>query len=169
MVPLPDNFARRPRKSSRYVDVLKGSGRWPRNYGAPPSSSSVYGVNEKVPFSEGDPLLTPISPYAATKLAGEALCHCYAHLHGLPTVALRFFTVYGARQPPGPAIHKFARLILTGRSIPVYGDGTTSRDYTHIDDIIARVRAAIDRRPRPMTSSTCVFANIQVDQFSPWR
>lgn len=78
---------------------------------------------------------------------------------------------YRVRSPaaPGPAIHKFARLILADRSIPVYGDGTTSRDYTYIDDIIARVRAAIDRRPRPMTSSTCVFANIQVDQFSPWR
>jgi UDP-glucuronate 4-epimerase len=113
------------------------------------SSSSVYGVNKKVPFSEEDPLLTPISPYAATKLAGEALCHAFAHLHRMPTVALRFFTVYGPRQRPDLAIHKFARLILNGKPIPVYGDGTTRRDYTYIDDIIAGVRAAIDYDPAP--------------------
>lgn len=114
------------------------------------SSSSVYGVNKKVPFSEDDPLLTPISPYAATKLAGEALCHCYAHLHRMPTVVLRFFTVYGPRQRPDLAIHKFARLmLLEDKPIPVYGDGTTRRDYTYIDDIITGVRAAIDYEPDP--------------------
>ncbi len=108
------------------------------------SSSSVYGINAKVPFSEDDPIRRPISPYAATKAAGELLCHTYAHLHGLRTVALRFFTVYGARQRPDLAIHKFAKLISAGKPIPVFGDGTTRRDYTYIDDIIAGVRAAID-------------------------
>jgi UDP-glucuronate 4-epimerase len=108
------------------------------------SSSSVYGINAKVPFNEDDPIRQPISPYAATKAAGELLCHTYAHLHGLRTVALRFFTVYGARQRPDLAIHKFARLISAGKSIPVFGDGTTRRDYTYVDDIIAGVRAAID-------------------------
>jgi UDP-glucuronate 4-epimerase len=108
------------------------------------SSSSVYGENEKVPFSEDDPVFKPISPYAATKAAGELLCHTYSHLWGLRTVALRFFTVYGARQRPDLAIHKFARLISEGRSIPVFGDGTTRRDYTFVEDIIAGVRAAMD-------------------------
>jgi UDP-glucuronate 4-epimerase len=108
------------------------------------SSSSVYGINAKVPFSEEDPIRQPISPYAATKAAGELLCHTYAHLYGIRCVALRFFTVYGARQRPDLAIHKFARLIAEGRPIPVFGDGTTRRDYTYIDDIIAGVRAAID-------------------------
>jgi UDP-glucuronate 4-epimerase len=108
------------------------------------SSSSVYGENEKVPFAEDDPIFKPISPYAATKAAGELLCHTYAHLHGLRCVCLRFFTVYGARQRPDLAIHKFARLISEGKPIPVFGDGTTRRDYTYVDDIIAGVRAAID-------------------------
>ncbi|HLL72092.1 MAG TPA: SDR family NAD(P)-dependent oxidoreductase, partial [Pyrinomonadaceae bacterium] len=108
------------------------------------SSSSVYGINAKVPFSEDDPIRQTISPYAATKAAGEMLCHTYAHLHDLRCVALRFFTVYGARQRPDLAIHKFARLISEGRPIPVFGDGTTRRDYTYIEDIIAGVRAAID-------------------------
>jgi UDP-glucuronate 4-epimerase len=108
------------------------------------SSSSVYGENEKVPFAEGDPVSEPISPYAATKAAGELLCHAYSHLWGLRCVCLRFFTVYGARQRPDLAIHKFARLISAGRPIPVFGDGTTRRDYTYIDDIIEGVRAAMD-------------------------
>ena len=108
------------------------------------SSSSVYGENEKVPFSEDDPVNRPISPYAATKAAGELLCHTYSHLWGLRCVCLRFFTVYGARQRPDLAIHKFARLISAGRPVPVFGDGTTRRDYTYIDDIIAGVRAAMD-------------------------
>ncbi len=108
------------------------------------SSSSVYGENGKVPFSEDDPVGRPISPYAATKAAGELLCHTYSHLWGLRSVCLRFFTVYGARQRPDLAIHKFARLISEGRPLPVFGDGTTRRDYTFIDDIIAGVRAAID-------------------------
>lgn len=108
------------------------------------SSSSVYGINAKVPFSEDDPIRQPISPYAATKAAGELLCHTYTHLYGIRSVCLRFFTVYGARQRPDLAIHKFARLIDEGQPIPVFGDGTTRRDYTYIDDIIAGVRAAID-------------------------
>jgi UDP-glucuronate 4-epimerase len=108
------------------------------------SSSSVYGENEKVPFAEDDPIFKPISPYAATKAAGELLCHTYSHLFGVRAVCLRFFTVYGARQRPDLAIHKFARLISAGRPIPVFGDGTTRRDYTFVEDIIAGVRAAMD-------------------------
>jgi len=108
------------------------------------SSSSVYGENKKVPFSEDDPIFNPISPYAATKAAGELLCHTYAHLYGMRTICLRFFTVYGARQRPDLAIHKFAKLIDAGVAIPVFGDGTTRRDYTYVDDIISGVRAAID-------------------------
>ncbi len=108
------------------------------------SSSSVYGINAKVPFSEDDPISQPISPYAATKAAGELLCHSYTHLYGIRCVCLRFFTVYGARQRPDLAIHKFASLITDGRAIPVFGDGTTRRDYTYVDDIIQGVRAAVD-------------------------
>jgi UDP-glucuronate 4-epimerase len=108
------------------------------------SSSSVYGLNAKVPFSEDDPIFNPISPYAATKAAGELLCHSYAHLYDMRIVCLRFFTVYGARQRPDLAIHKFAKLISAGRPIPVFGDGTTRRDYTYIDDIVAGVRAAMN-------------------------
>jgi UDP-glucuronate 4-epimerase len=108
------------------------------------SSSSVYGINAKVPFSEDDPIRQPISPYAATKAAGELLAHTYSHLYGLRCVCLRFFTVYGARQRPDLAIHKFARLMTAGKQIPVFGDGSTRRDYTFIDDIISGVRAAID-------------------------
>ncbi|HEY3104245.1 MAG TPA: GDP-mannose 4,6-dehydratase [Pyrinomonadaceae bacterium] len=108
------------------------------------SSSSVYGVNPKVPFSEDDPIFNPISPYAATKAAGELICHTYSHLYDMRIICLRFFTVYGARQRPDLAIHKFAKLISEGKAIPVFGDGTTRRDYTYIDDLIAGVRAAID-------------------------
>jgi UDP-glucuronate 4-epimerase len=108
------------------------------------SSSSVYGINAKVPFSEGDPIFNPISPYAATKAAGELICHTYTHLYGMRIVCLRFFTVYGARQRPDLAIHKFAKLISAGTPIPVFGDGSTRRDYTYVDDIIAGVRAAMD-------------------------
>lgn len=107
------------------------------------SSSSVYGINAKVPFSEDDPIRQPISPYAATKGAGELLCHTYSHLYGLRCICLRFFTVYGPRQRPDLAIHKFARLITQGKPIPVFGDGTTRRDYTYVDDIVDGVMAAI--------------------------
>ena len=108
------------------------------------SSSSVYGARCEVPFSESDRVSEPISPYAATKIAGELLCHTYSHLYDIRTVCLRFFTVYGACQRPDLAIHKFARLISEGKPIPVFGDGKTRRDYTYIDDIIQGVRAAID-------------------------
>ncbi|HSB08786.1 MAG TPA: GDP-mannose 4,6-dehydratase, partial [Blastocatellia bacterium] len=108
------------------------------------SSSSVYGVNSKVPFSEDDPIASPISPYAATKIAGEAACHVYSYLYGLRVVCLRLFTVYGARQRPDLAIHKFARLISQGKPIPMFGDGKTRRDYTYIDDIISGIVAAMN-------------------------
>jgi UDP-glucuronate 4-epimerase len=108
------------------------------------SSSSVYGINAKVPFSEDDPIRQPISPYAATKGAGELLCHTYSHLYGIRCVCLRFFTVYGPRQRPDLAIHKFAKLIGAGQPIPVFGNGTTRRDYTYIDDIITGVVAATE-------------------------
>ncbi len=108
------------------------------------SSSSVYGINCKIPFSEDDRIHQPISPYAATKAAGELLCHTFAHLYDIRCVCLRFFTVYGARQRPDLAIHKFSRLIWEEKPIPVFGDGMTRRDYTYIDDIIQGVRAAID-------------------------
>ncbi len=113
------------------------------------SSSSVYGVNPDVPWRESTPVLRPISPYAATKVSGELLGHVYSHLYGTRFLALRFFTVYGPRQRPDLAIHKFARAMLAGEPITMFGDGTTSRDYTYIDDIIAGVRAAIDYQGSP--------------------
>lgn len=106
------------------------------------SSSSVYGVNPKVPFAESDLIQRTISPYAATKLAGEQMCSNYAHLFGIRTVCLRFFTVYGPRQRPDLAIAKFTDAILNGRQIDRFGDGSTARDYTFIDDIVAGVMAA---------------------------
>ena len=109
------------------------------------SSSSVYGNNKKVPFSEDDNVDFPISPYAATKKAGELICHTYHHLYGISLTCLRFFTVYGPRQRPDLAIHKFAGLIEQGKAIPVYGDGTMSRDFTYIDDIIDGTVAAMEK------------------------
>ena len=105
------------------------------------SSSSVYGANSKVPFSESDPVFSAISPYAASKLACEALGHAYHHLYGMDIAMLRFFTVYGRRQRPDLGIYKFARLMSEGRPIPVFGDGSTARDYTYIDDILDGVMA----------------------------
>jgi UDP-glucuronate 4-epimerase len=107
------------------------------------SSSSVYGVNPRVPWSESDHVLQPISPYASTKVSGELLGHVYSHLYGMRFIALRFFTVYGPRQRPDLAIHKFARLIKEGKPVPLFGSGATRRDYTYVDDIIAGVRSAI--------------------------
>src|ERR1044072_1702063 len=107
------------------------------------SSSSVYGENEKVPFSEVDPIFNPISPYADTKAAGELICHTYSHLYGMRIVCLRFFTVYGARQRPDLAIHKFARLIADGEPVPMFGDGSAERDFTYIDDILQGIDGAI--------------------------
>jgi UDP-glucuronate 4-epimerase len=109
------------------------------------SSSSVYGNNEKVPFSEADNVDFPISPYAATKKAGELICHTYHYLCGIHITCLRFFTVYGPRQRPDLAIHKFAKLIEQDKPIPVYGDGTMMRDFTYIDDVIDGTVAAMDK------------------------
>lgn len=108
------------------------------------SSSSVYGGNETVPFREVDEIHHPVSPYAATKRAGELLAYTHHHLFGIPTVCLRFFTVYGPRQRPEMAIHKFVRMIHEGTPIPFFGDGETRRDYTYVDDIVAGVVASID-------------------------
>ncbi|MEM7310418.1 MAG: GDP-mannose 4,6-dehydratase [Planctomycetota bacterium] len=108
------------------------------------SSSSVYGANEDVPFREVDDIHHPVSPYAATKRAGELLCFTHHHLFEIPTTCLRFFTVYGPRQRPEMAIHKFVRHTLEGRSIPFFGDGSTRRDYTYIDDIVDGVVRSID-------------------------
>ena len=107
------------------------------------SSSSVYGNNKKVPFSEDDNVDYPISPYAATKKAGELICHSYHHLYDIDIMSLRFFTVYGARQRPDLAIHKFARLIESNQPIPVFGDGSMRRDFTYVEDIIQGVIGAM--------------------------
>jgi UDP-glucuronate 4-epimerase len=114
------------------------------------SSSSVYGATSRVPFSENQVELRPISVYAATKLAGEMLCYTYAHLFALPVICLRFFTVYGPRQRPDLAIHKFTALIEAGKPVPIFGDGSAGRDYTWVDDIAAGVMAAVDYEPHPV-------------------
>jgi UDP-glucuronate 4-epimerase len=111
------------------------------------SSSSVYGATSRAPFCEAHVELKPISPYAATKLAGEMLGHTYAHLYALPVICLRFFTVYGPRQRPDLAIHKFTALIEAGKPVPIFGDGSTGRDYTFVDDIVAGVLAALEYAP----------------------
>jgi len=107
------------------------------------SSSSVYGNNKKLPFSETDPADFQISPYGATKKSGELLCHVYSHLYGINIACLRFFTVYGGRQRPDLAIYKFTNLMLKGEEISIFGDGTSERDYTYIDDIIQGIDKAI--------------------------
>ncbi|MCF6229024.1 MAG: GDP-mannose 4,6-dehydratase [Planctomycetes bacterium] len=109
------------------------------------SSSSIYGGNEKVPFSETDPVENPWSPYAATKRSNELMLWTYNHLYGIESHALRFFTVFGPRQRPDLAISKFIRMIDAGEPIPVFGDGTSGRDYTYIDDIVEGVVASLDR------------------------
>ncbi len=111
------------------------------------SSSSVYGINRKVPFSEDDEINQPISPYATTKRAGELMCFNYHHLFGLKVACLRFFTVYGPAQRPEMAIHKFTDLLAKGKPLPLFGDGNSRRDYTHISDIIDGVVAALDLAP----------------------
>ena len=134
-----------------YADVnVMGTVRvleWARDRSVPrvlfASSSSVYGGNTKVPFSEDDFVDHPVSPYAATKKAGELLCHTWSHLHGMNIVSLRFFTVYGPAQRPEMAIHKFTRDLLAGKEIEIFGDGTTRRDYTYIDDIVGGVLGAL--------------------------
>jgi UDP-glucuronate 4-epimerase len=131
----------------KLLDVMRAQraalGKPPRMVFA--SSSSVYGGNKKVPFHEDDAVNEPVSPYAATKRAGEILLWTYAHCFGVFSTSLRFFTVYGPRQRPEMAIHKFASLLLAGKPVPQYGDGSTARDYTYIDDIVAGVLAAVDR------------------------
>lgn len=113
------------------------------------SSSSVYGGNTNVPFSERDPVENPVSPYAASKRALELLASADQHLYGGEVTCLRFFTVYGPRQRPEMAIHKFMRLIVKGDTIPMFGDGSSGRDYTYIDDIVIGIRKAIDRPKSP--------------------
>jgi UDP-glucuronate 4-epimerase len=108
------------------------------------SSSSIYGIANKVPFREYETPDMPISPYAATKIAGEKICYSYSHLYGIPMVCLRFFTVYGPRQRPDLAIRKFTEQIDRGEPIPVFGDGSTGRDYTYVDDIVQGVVAAME-------------------------
>lgn len=108
------------------------------------SSSSIYGATTRVPFAEDHVEMRPISPYAATKLAGELICYTYSHLFHLPVVCLRIFTVYGPRQRPDLAIHKFAALMEAWKPIPVFGDGSASRDYTFVDDIVGGILAAVD-------------------------
>jgi len=138
-----------------YADVnVQGTIRvldWARERNVPKvlfaSSSSVYGGNTKVPFSEDDFVDRPVSPYAATKKAGELLCHSYCHLFGMNIVALRFFTVYGPRQRPEMAIRKFTRRIMEGKEIELFGDGSSRRDYTYIDDIVSGVLGAIGASP----------------------
>jgi UDP-glucuronate 4-epimerase len=108
------------------------------------SSSSVYGTNSKVPFSEEDPIAQPVSPYAATKRANELMAHVYHHLHGLAITCLRFFTVYGPRQRPEMAVYHFTERLAHGEAVPRFGDGSTARDYTYIDDIVDGTMAALD-------------------------
>jgi UDP-glucuronate 4-epimerase len=111
------------------------------------SSSSVYGINRKVPFAEDDPVDQPISPYATTKRTGELLAYNYHHLYGLKVSCLRFFTVYGPAQRPEMAIHKFTDLLARGEAVPLYGDGSSRRDYTYVDDILDGLVAAMDLAP----------------------
>lgn len=108
------------------------------------SSSSIYGASRQAPFSENQVEMKPISPYAATKLAGEMLCYTYSHLYGLDVVCLRFFTVYGPRQRPDLAIRKFFALLEAGKPIPLFGDGSSGRDYTYVDDIVAGILSALE-------------------------
>ncbi len=134
-----------------YADVnVAGTARvlaWARDRSIPrvlfASSSSVYGGNTKIPFSEDDPVDWPVSPYAATKKAGELLCHAFCHLYGMDIAALRFFTVYGPRQRPEMAVRKFTRLLFDGRELEIFGDGSSRRDYTYIDDVVAGVLGAL--------------------------
>jgi len=113
------------------------------------SSSSVYGVNPNVPWSESDTGLKPISPYASTKVSGELLGHVYSHLYGIRFIGLRFFTVYGPRQRPDLAIHKFTRMIRDGKPIPLFGDGSTRRDYTFVADTVTGILGALNYTDSP--------------------
>ena len=131
------------------------------------SSSSVYGESGNVPFKESEAQMRPISPYAATKLAGEMICYTYAHLHRLSVVCLRFFTVYGPRQRPDLAIHKFTALMEAGKRIPVFGDGSTGRDYTYVEDIAAGVSAALDYEPSGDSPGDTLFDILNLGNSHP--
>jgi len=129
------------------------------------SSSSVYGSRHgSGPFTEDDPVDQPVSPYAATKRAGELLCHTYWHLQGLSCDCLRFFTVYGPRQRPDLAIHKFAKKLSTGRPIPVYGDGTAARDFTYIDDTVGAILASLKQVMRSSKEPLFRILNVGADR-----
>jgi UDP-glucuronate 4-epimerase len=126
------------------LNLLEAAHRWGAYSFIFGSSSSVYGANSKVPFSEEDPVTNPLSPYAATKRANELMCWTYHHLYGLKVTGLRFFTVYGPRQRPEMAIYHFTERLARGQAVPRFGDGSTARDYTYIDDVVAGVLAAFD-------------------------
>lgn len=130
------------------------------------SSSSVYGATSCVPFSENHVELRPLSPYAATKLAGEMLAYTYAHLFGLSVICLRFFTVYGPRQRPDLAIHKFTELIEGGKPVPIFGDGSSSRDYTYVKDVVAGILAGLIYELRP-TSGGAPFETFNLGNSHP--
>jgi UDP-glucuronate 4-epimerase len=126
------------------LNLLEAAHRWGAYTFIFGSSSSVYGVNSKVPFGEDDPITCPVSPYAATKRANELMCYTYHHLYGLKITCLRFFTVYGPQQRPEMAIYRFTEKLARGEAVPRFGDGSTARDYTYIDDIVEGVLAALD-------------------------
>ncbi len=129
------------------------------------SSSSVYGSNGRPgPFSEDDPVGEPVSPYAATKRAGELLCHTYSHLHGLACYCLRLFTVYGPRQRPDLAIHKFSRAMCVGQKVPIYGDGSAERDYTYIDDTVDAICCSLEQVMQGTGISIYRILNIGADR-----
>jgi len=132
------------------------------------SSSSVYGATSLAPFSESHFELRPISPYGATKLAGELLSYTYAHLYQIRTICLRFFTVYGPRQRPDLAIHKFVGLIEKGEPVPIFGDSSSGRDYTYVDDTVAGVLAALDFDP-PGTDGKIPFEVFNLGNSNPVR
>ena len=127
------------------VNVLETAKEFSANRFIFGSSSSVYGGSDHIPFTEEDTANSPISPYAATKRAGELICHAWARNFAMHITCLRFFTVYGPRQRPDLAIHKFARLITEGGDVPIFGDGDSRRDYTYVDDIVSGILAAIDK------------------------
>ncbi len=126
------------------VNLLDAARKWGAYTFLFGSSSSVYGTNSKVPFSEQDPITRPVSPYAATKRAGELLCHTYHHLYGMKVTCLRFFTVYGPRGRPDMAIYSFTERLLEGAPLPLFGDGTSARDYTYIDDIVDGIARSLE-------------------------
>ena len=132
-----------------FGNILEGALRSNTRHLIYASSSSVYGANVRQPFSEHHPTEHPISLYAATKKANELMAHSYAHIHGLPVTGLRFFTVYGPWGRPDMALFKFARLIVEGQSIPVYGEGNMIRDFTYVDDIVESLVRLLDKPPVP--------------------